>query len=101
MSWVILRMPVYMYCIANQNQNQKGPLARGYDSFYGLMRNGHHHFDLKGYVSRRLRLAGVEQIAVLPCDTYAEPERFFSYRRACHQDEADYGRLLSAICLER
>jgi copper oxidase (laccase) domain-containing protein len=48
-----------------------------------------------------LRLTGVEEIAVLPCDTYAEPDRFFSYRRACHDHEADYGRLLSAICLER
>jgi YfiH family protein len=71
------------------------------DFFAPASRDGHFHFDLKGYVCRRLRLAGVEEIAVLPCDTYAEPDRFFSYRRACHDHEADYGRLLSAICLER
>ena len=71
------------------------------DFFVPSPRNGHAYFDLKGYVSRRLRVAGVERIAVLPCDTYAEPDRFFSYRRACHDHEADYGRLLSAICLER
>jgi copper oxidase (laccase) domain-containing protein len=29
--------------------------------------------------------------------TYADPGRFFSYRRSVHQREADYGRLISAI----
>lgn len=71
------------------------------DFFVPAQRAGHFRFDLKGYVSRRLGLAGVEKITVLPCDTYAEPNRFFSYRRTCHENEADYGRLLSAICLER
>ncbi|HEV8026263.1 MAG TPA: polyphenol oxidase, partial [Stellaceae bacterium] len=32
-------------------------------------------------------------------DTAAEPDRFFSYRRACLRKETDYGRALSAICL--
>ena len=31
------------------------------------------HFDLKGYVARRLTLAGVGRVQVLPCDTCAEP----------------------------
>ena len=31
--------------------------------------------------------------------TYAEPERFYSYRRATHRGEPDYGRLISAIVL--
>ena len=63
-------------------------------------RAGHSRFDLKGYVCSRLRKTGVGQIAVLPCDTYAESRLFFSYRRACHQGEEDYGRLLSVIGLE-
>jgi hypothetical protein len=31
--------------------------------------------------------------------TYADPVRFFSYRRATHLQESDYGRMLSAIVL--
>jgi copper oxidase (laccase) domain-containing protein len=31
--------------------------------------------------------------------TYSDPDRFFSYRRATHHGEADYGRLISAIRL--
>ena len=31
--------------------------------------------------------------------TYSDPERFFSYRRTTHQNEPDYGRLISAIAL--
>jgi hypothetical protein len=61
---------------------------------------GKRHFDLKGYVARRLTGAGVGAVQVLPCDTCAEPARFFSYRRATHAGEPDYGRLLSAIFLE-
>ena len=32
-------------------------------------------------------------------DTVADPERFFSYRRACLAGESDYGRALAAIVL--
>ena len=32
--------------------------------------------------------------------TYAEEDLFYSYRRATHRKEADYGRLISAIALE-
>ena len=32
-------------------------------------------------------------------DTYADEARFFSYRRATHRKEPDYGRLVSAIAL--
>ncbi|KPQ19203.1 MAG: Multi-copper polyphenol oxidoreductase laccase, partial [Rhodobacteraceae bacterium HLUCCA24] len=31
--------------------------------------------------------------------TYADPVNFYSYRRATHAGEADYGRLLAAIRL--
>ena len=61
---------------------------------------GKQHFDLRGYAARRLTLAGAGNVKVLPCDTCAEPQRFFSYRRATRAGEADYGRLLSVILLE-
>ncbi|HJU77042.1 MAG TPA: peptidoglycan editing factor PgeF [Sphingomicrobium sp.] len=60
---------------------------------------GQPHFDLPRYVVHRLLAAGVEQVEALHLDTYADPERFYSYRRATHLGEADYGRQLSAIAL--
>ena len=57
-------------------------------------------FDLRGYIGRRLGHAGVGRVQVLPCDTCAEENRFFSYRRTCLRGGSDYGRGLSAIYLE-
>jgi YfiH family protein len=60
---------------------------------------GHHLFDLPGYVATRLESAGVGRVEVLPRDTRAEEETFFSYRRATLEGQEDYGRQLSAIVL--
>ena len=57
------------------------------------------HFDLEGYVVHRLIAAGVGEVEELNLDTYADDSRFFSFRRAIHRGEADYGRQLSAIAL--
>ena len=56
-------------------------------------------FDLPAYGLARLRAAGVGQAEWVGACTYADPDRFYSYRRATHAAEADYGRLLSAIRL--
>ncbi len=68
--------------------------------FYLGRRKGHFMFDLKCYIARRLDRAEVKRIQVLPCDTCAEDNRFFSYRRACLRREKDYGRGLSVIYLD-
>lgn len=57
------------------------------------------HFDLPGYVLHRLRAAGIGRAEALGFDTYADADAFYSYRRATHRGEADYGRQLSAIAL--
>ncbi len=57
-------------------------------------------FDLPGFVLDRLRTAGIEQREWVGRDTRAEEALFFSNRRAFLNGEGDYGRLLSAICLE-
>lgn len=64
-------------------------------------RPGHHRFDLPAYIVGRLKEAGVGHVHDLALDTYADEARFFSYRRTTHRGEPDYGRLLSAIMLER
>lgn len=56
-------------------------------------------FDLPAYGLSRLRRAGVSEALWTRHCTYADPARFFSYRRSLHQREADYGRLISAIRL--
>lgn len=62
-------------------------------------RDGHAMFDLGGYIASRLTRAGIGQIEDLAHCTYADPARFFSYRRSSHRGEADYGRHLNAIVL--
>jgi polyphenol oxidase len=57
------------------------------------------HFDLTAYVVHRLLAAGIAEVEALHLDTYADADRFYSYRRATHRGEADYGRQLSAIAL--
>lgn len=56
-------------------------------------------FDLPGFVLARLAAAGVATRGWIGCDTCADPELYFSNRRAFKQGEPDYGRLLSAITL--
>jgi len=60
---------------------------------------GKPHFDLEAFVVASLAAAGVTRIEALGLDTYAAPERFFSYRRATHRGEPDYGRQISLIGL--
>jgi YfiH family protein len=67
--------------------------------FFIAGRSGKPHFDLSGYVAKRLSAAGLDKIETLNLDTYAEPDRFYSYRRATHRGEPDYGRQVSLIGL--
>jgi YfiH family protein len=68
--------------------------------FFGAAsRAGHAQFDLGGYVAARLRRAGVGQIEDLGLCTYADPALFYSYRRATHRAENDYGRHVNAIAI--
>ena len=62
-------------------------------------RPGHALFDLNLYTIDRLARAGVKAEALGRC-TYADEDHFFSYRRTTHRGEPDYGRQISAICLE-
>ena len=59
----------------------------------------HFRFDLKGFVALRLDDAGIENVARFPACTYAHEGDFFSFRRATHRGEPDYGREISAIAL--
>jgi polyphenol oxidase len=62
-------------------------------------RDGRSMFDLPGFIASRIERARVGRFEDLGLDTYADEERFFSFRRATHRGEADYGRLVAAIAL--
>jgi YfiH family protein len=67
--------------------------------FVASERAGHAMFDLAGYIADRIQRAGIVQFEDLALCTFAEPERFFSYRRTTKQGEPDYGRHINAIAL--
>ena len=67
--------------------------------FIAAPKAGHAMFDLTGYIALRIQRAGIVQFEDLELCNYAEPERFFSFRRMTHRGEADYGRHVNAIAL--
>jgi YfiH family protein len=71
----------------------------GHERFFAAGRPGHHQFDLEAFVAFRLADSGLARAEALGLDTYSDPDRFFSYRRATHRGEADYGRQISLIAL--
>lgn len=71
--------------------------AAGNRQFFSAGRPGHWQFDLEAYVAARLESAGIAGVERLGLDTYAQPDRFYSFRRATHRAEASYGRQFSLI----
>lgn len=55
------------------------------------------HFDLPGYVAERLSKNGLGGIHDMARDTFGDPVRYHSYRRAALRGEPDYGRQISLI----
>lgn len=95
-------------CIARVSYEVDDGFARRFEEhdpanevFFTPGRPGHRQFDLAGYVAARLAAAGVRQVELTGHDTYADATRFFSYRRATHRSEPDYGRQISLIGLEK
>ena len=67
--------------------------------FAPSQREGHAMFDLTGYIADRVLRADVGGFEDLGHCTYADPERFYSYRRMAQRGEPDYGRHINAIAL--
>ena len=93
-------------CIAQRSYEVDHAFAKriiaedsGNDRFLSDGSGGKPHFDLEAYVVARLAAAGVRQIEAVGLDTYGPGERFYSYRRATHRGEPNYGRQLSLIGL--
>lgn len=75
--------------------------AQGNADFFTPSTRAHHYmFDLPGYLKRRMTARGVGRVVDLGLCTYSDESRFYSYRRATHRNEKDYGRQISAIVLK-
>jgi polyphenol oxidase len=74
------------------------PAAERY--FNPAPRPGHFMFDLRGYLAYRLARSGVPCVESATHDTVAEPDLFFSYRRARLCGEEVFGLGLSAIVID-
>ena len=73
----------------------------GFERFFVASdRPDHFRFDLEGFVAQRLDAAGIAKVDRLSTCTYADEDAFFSFRRATHRQEKDYGRQVSAIVLK-
>ena len=59
------------------------------------------HFDNMAYIQKQLTEKGLaaSQISALDICTYDQEDAFYSYRRATHRGEPDYGRQISIIGL--
>ena len=94
-------------CIARASYEVDDAFARRFEEadpenerfFLFAGRAGHQQFDIEAYVAARLAAAGVGRVETLGLDTYAHEDKFFSFRRATHRGEPDYGREISLIGL--
>ena len=67
--------------------------------FQPSTKDGHHMFDLAGFVAVRLQQVGIAGIDQTGYDTCRDEHLFYSYRRSVLQGEKDYGREISVIAL--
>jgi len=93
-------------CIARASYEVDDAFARRFEEadpanerFFFAGREGHQQFDIEAYVAARLAAAGIGRVEALGLDTYADAKAFFSFRRATHRGEPDYGREISLIGL--
>jgi polyphenol oxidase len=91
-------------CIARASYEVDAGLLRAFtdadpanERFFMEGKPDHWQFDLEAYVGARLAAAGLRQVELLGCDTYANAHDYFSYRRATHRGEPGYGRQISLI----
>lgn len=93
-------------CIGRASYEVTSDFARHFEEqdaensrFFSAGREGHCQFDIAAYVASRLAKTGIGRVEMMDEDTYSQADRFFSYRRSCHRDEAGYGRQISMIAV--
>lgn len=69
------------------------------ERFFREGRADHYQFDLEGFIAARLAACGIATVHVSGVDTYSDAAGYYSFRRATHRGEPDYGRQMGAIGL--
>jgi YfiH family protein len=67
--------------------------------FFSLNKDNKIFFDLRKYVNFKINKFDIKNLENIDLDTYAEKEKFFSFRRSRKLKEKDYGRCISTIGL--
>ena len=67
--------------------------------FTDSVKKGHYMFDLPAYLIARMKSFGIGTVIDSGLCTYKREAEYFSYRRATHAREKDYGRQIAAIML--
>ncbi len=62
-------------------------------------RKEHYMFGLPAFLTDRMKAFGIGMVIDSALCTYTREEEYFSYRRATHAKEPDYGRQIAAITL--
>ncbi len=88
----------HAYEVGPEFREKFPPGAHGY--FIASKRDGRFMFDLPGYLADRLRKSGIGHVSDTALCTYTLADDYFSYRRATHANETDYGRQIAAISLK-
>lgn len=73
---------------------------QAYEKYFKKNQKNNYQFDLCGLVTGQLKGLNIESLEHISEDTYQNEVEFYSFRRATHKKESDYGRQISAICLK-
>lgn len=89
------------FAVSNDFPDQFLAQDAGTEQFFKMIK-GQLHFDFESYVADRLVKFGLDRqkIARAGQNTYALEDQYFSFRRATHRREPDYGRQISAIMID-
>ena len=71
----------------------------GHTRFFTPGKEDRFMFNLPAFGLSALQRAGIGHAEATGHCTYGDSERFYSYRRSVHNNEADYGRLIASIRL--
>ena len=71
-----------------------------YGEFFTKNNKEKYQFNLSELVVSLLEREKIESLDHINQDTYQNAAEFYSFRRATHKKESDYGRQISAICLK-
>ena len=87
------------YQVGAEFRNQFLAADDGNARYFDGDNEGRYRFDLPRFVAACLNRAGIADTGWVGIDNYTEDRQLFSYRRATHRGEKDFGRGLSAIVL--